>query len=214
MPHVYDTGQLLPQRTAIRNAVIQRLQLLARPTLYARAISALAVQLDAGDEIPAEVVRTLQGNNPAILVALGPGEALAAGMGGNRTRIELELSVYVVTSHGRDLVVGRLAGDVRSADVTQDPGADTMVEHVEELLTGWDPGIPGVEEIRLQRESELSTTLDLTIWEVEFSVRVDRTAGRHPALTTLLASIAAVHNAAGAGDANPVIETVTDVEAP
>jgi hypothetical protein len=213
MPHAYDTGLLIPQRTAIRNAVVTRLQLLARPTLYARTVAWLPVRLNS-EEVAPEVIQVLQGNNPALLVALGRGDALAAGMGANRARIEIEVAVYVVTSHGRDMVLGRLSGDVRSADITQDPGADTMVEHVEELLTGWDMGIPGVEELRLQSENEVATSPDLTVWEVLFSVRCDRTAGRHPVLATLLASIAAAHSAGGADIANPVIETVTTVEEP
>lgn len=212
MPHVYDTGQAQPQRTQIRNAVIARLQLLSRPTLYARSIAPLSVRM-AGEEIREDLVTALQGSHPAILVGLGRGDASPAG-GANRSRLEIEVAVYVVTGHGRDMVLGRLAGDVRSADVTQDPGVDTMIEHVEELLTGWDMGIPGVEELRLQSESELFSAVDLTIWEVLFSVRVDRTAGNHPRLSTLLASIAASHNVDGADEANPVASTITTVEVP
>jgi hypothetical protein len=210
MPHVYDSGQALPQRTAIRNAVIARLQLLARPTLYARSIEALSTRM-VGDEIREDMVQALQGSHPAILVGIGRGDATAAGMGANRARLNVEVGVYVVTGHGRDMVLGRLAGDVRATDVTQDPGIDTMIEHVEELLTGWYPDVPGVEELRLQTESELYSAPDFSIWEVLFSVRCDRTAGTHPRVTALLESIAASHNVEGA---DTVSTTITPVEEP
>lgn len=212
MPHVYDTGLALPQRTAIRNAVIARLGLLKRPTYYLQAVAPLPGEITADEEGFKAIEQAVHGRAPALLVALGRGESASAGMPASTARKEIEIVVYVLSKHARGTVEGRLAGDVASLDVTKDPGIETMLEHIEELLLGWDLGIAGVSEIRPVSEAEIESNEAQTLWEMTFAVRVMRDVNHYRLLTTLLNEIDAQHLVDGADPGNPVSVTRTTVE--
>ena len=215
MPHVYDHGGAVPQRTALRNALLTRLSVLKRPTMYLHAVSALPTPLAAMDEAAdAYLSRAVGGRYPAVAVALGRGDAAPAGMPQSHARKTIEVAVYVMSAHGRDYVEGRLSGDVSAATVTNDPGIETMLEHVEELLLGRDLGVPGVSELRPVHEQEVWSGDDFTVWELLFTARVDRTINHNRLVTTLLAEIDARHEVEGADPDNPEAVSLTTLEAP
>lgn len=215
MPHVYDTGLAVPQRTAIRSAIVSRLSLLKKPTLYLQAVDVLPGRLDGGDdETLGELANTLQGRTPAMLVALGRGDATAAGMPASTTRLEIEVLVYIANAHARGTVTGRLAGDAAAADVTKDPGIETMIEHAEELLLGRSLGVAGVSEMRLDSEEPFYSDDLVTLWALTFKVRAMRDVNHNRSITTILTEIEASHLVEGADPANPVSATRTLLEAP
>jgi hypothetical protein len=206
MAHAYDTGLAKPQRTLIREAVMARLALLKKPTLYLQAVAALPIKIQgrSDEEGMGFLQLALNGASPAVVVVLGRGDIAAAGQNAAHARKTIELVVYVVSSNVRGVVDGRLAGDAAAATSdSADPGIETMVEHVEQMLLGYDLGIDGVDEIRPVSEDELATGQDVTIWEVVFSIRVDRSINHDRHLTQLLLEIETrnrVHGSAAAGD--------------
>lgn len=214
MPHVYDSGLVVPQRTALRAAIVSRLLLLKRPQLYLQAVDVLPGRLDGGDDdTMSELATLLQGRTPAMLVALGRADAAGSGMPASTTRLEYEIVVYIADAHARGTVLGRLAGDAAAADVTKDPGIETMIEHAEELLLGRDLGIPGVTELRLESEDPVRSDEVFTLWALTFKARGMRDVNHNRAITTLLTEIDAGHHVDGADPANPVSVTRTLVEA-
>jgi hypothetical protein len=213
VPHVYDHGGVKPQRTALRDALVARLSLLKRPAMYLQAVVMLPTRINDPDD--GTLYAALNGRAPAIAIALGRGEAAGGGMPASSARKNIEIAIYVVSSHGRGNVEGRLAGDVSSAaDVTKDPGVETMLEHVEELLLGRDLGIPGVAEIRPGTEDEVWSGEDMTIWEATYTVRVDRAINHNRLVTTLLTEIDTRHEVDDADPDNPEAVNLTAIEAP
>jgi hypothetical protein len=216
MAHTYDTGLAKAQRTLVRNAVVARLALLKRPDLYLQAVVGVPsrIQGRSDEDGIGALYEALNGAAPAAAVALGRGDTAAAGQNAAHARKTIELVVYVASNNSRGMVDGRLAGDPASAaSNAADPGIETMVEHVEQLLLGFDLGIDGVEEIRAVSEDEVVTAQNITIWEVVFSVRVDRSINHDRAVTQLLLDIETrnrVHGSAAADD----FVTRTALEAP
>jgi hypothetical protein len=139
MAHAYDTGLAKPQRTLIREAVMARLALLKKPTLYLQAVVALPLKIQgrSDEEGISSLFEALNGAAPAVAVVLGRGDVAAAGQSAAHTRKTIELVVYVASNNSRGLVDGRLAGDPASAaSNTADPGIETMAEHVSSCSSG------------------------------------------------------------------------------
>lgn len=186
MPHAFDTGATVAQRTRVRNAVIAKLAPLLKTANPARYIPANGIKplpriLDGGskegDEGDVAMLEAFfNGASPAIGVALGRLPLEPGGMEPTSLRGSLPISVYVGSQHGRDLVAGRLAADVvATANLTADPGLETILEHVLELLAGQDPGVAGVGELRAQLEDpSVAVFADWTIGEVRFSAELER----------------------------------------
>jgi hypothetical protein len=206
MAHAYDTGLAMPQRTLVREAVMARLAALKKPFRYLQAVAAMPLKIQgrSDEEGMGFLFHALSGAAPALAVVLGRGDFAAAGQNAAHARKTLELVVYVVSTNVRGVVDGRLAGDAAAAaSDTADPGIETIVEHVEQLLLGRDLGIDGVEEIRPVSEDELATGQDVTVWEVVFSIRVDRSINHDRAITQLLLEVETrnrVHGSAAADD--------------
>jgi len=115
---------------------------------------------------------------PALIVALGDQDfsSSGSGMGGTSYVGELVLAVYAISAHQKDSagVDGRLAPDaVAARDPKADPGIETMLEHVRELLCGHELGITMVDVIRPRSEREVGTSADASVWEHRFVVRVE-----------------------------------------
>lgn len=192
MPQTYDTGFALPLRTLIRRAVMQRLAVLRRSTgMYLQGVVALPARLNDDEDSLKVLDDAREGAAPVMAVALGRGDyrTHASGLGHTNTRKAVEIFVYVVSTHRRGNVEGRLENDAAAVDVTKDPGIDTMLEHAEQVLIGADLGISGVEEIRGGDENEIFSGDDMSIWELTLSVHVDRDINRDRVITQLLTEI-------------------------
>lgn len=218
----YDTGLAAPQRTLLRNAVITKLgPLLKSNGLYLTAISPIARMYKGGGDEEGLVLiqRALQGRAPAILVALGKATHRAAGMSNDVGQAEVELGVYVVSLHSRDMETGRLTTDVvGAADVTADPGIETMLEHVQQLLEDQDLGVDTIYEPLIQTEDEVWTGADFTIWEQTYHVLVDRDIKPFRA-APIVTSFETTHSQPDANDpipnpANPIIDHISPLGVP
>ena len=219
----FDTGLAQAQRTVLRNAVMNKLAPLLKVNAgYLAAIRPIArMYKGGGDEDGLALIqRALQGQAPAILVALGKRVPKAAGMPASELGLgEVDLGVYVISTHSRDMESGRLASDVVStADLTADPGIEVMLEHVEQLLEAQDLGVDTIYEPYLTGEDEVHTGADFTIWEQTYRVQVDRDINPSRAIG-LATSFETTHYQPDASapipnPANPIIDHITPLGVP
>lgn len=219
MAQTFDTGAARAQRTLIRNAVITRLAWKHRSVGgYLTAIKALPGFIEGrGDEAGlAALANSLLGKAPALAVALGRKTYEAADLEAFTQRGELELRVYALSEHSKDLVVGRLAADaISDADDTADPGIETILEHVEEALLGQELGIDGTSELRATDEDELATFDNLSIWVQTYRLQVERRINPNRGATTLITSIEGDHFLDGIpdpGTLSPLVETIAELD--
>lgn len=223
MAHSFDTGIVKPQRTLIRDAIVERLSpLLRKNGRYAQAIKAHSGIVRSGSDEELDMIAdTTHGAAPYILVAVGKKSYSPRGMDGRRARFEgeLEVVVYVCSKNLRgDLA--RLAGDAASSQSDNvDPGIEVMLEHVEELLIGFAPtGFTGtdpsatIHRLDPVEEDELAVGEDLIIYRQVYSVAVARDLVRAKGITQPLTKITTDHKPDGVPvAAQPLIHSETDV---
>lgn len=194
MPHTFDTGHTSPQRKLIVDKMIAALSPLLVPTLpggsaigFLEAIIPISYRVDRTDDDYAidVLLRDLAGRSPA--VAIAPLDLVSKQAGGpGRAIAELEIEVYVVSSHERDLTEGRAASDaIAAADITADPGIWAVLELVWMYLFDIKMGIATVHELKLEREAEIICNETLTIWKMEWSIQVGRDANLYRGLSQL-----------------------------
>jgi hypothetical protein len=206
MPHDFDSGLEKPQRTLIRAAIADRLGALltsANPPRYVTAIRFLPriVRGEGDSEGLAMLIEVSRGKAPAIFIALGRRRPLDEMTDPLELRAELEVAIYLVSAHARDLVDGRLAGDgISTVNLTADPGIEVMLEHVEERLQGQLLGIAGTKEMRETDEDEVLTLAEYTIWEQRYRIEVERVIDPNRDETILVTSIEGRHREDGTAD--------------
>ncbi|MEO7735520.1 MAG: hypothetical protein ABIY55_31490 [Kofleriaceae bacterium] len=157
----------------------------------------------------------LQGATPSLCVALGRMEVTP--IDGNEDYLgELEIAVYALSKNLRAFVDGRMSPDVvASGDPAADPGIETMLEHVREVLVGQELDVIGVHEIRPKSEDEVVTDGEGALWEQRFTVVVQVSVNPQRASSDLVTSIEAQHELDGLADANqPFVDTITPLEVP
>jgi hypothetical protein len=182
----FDTGLPLPQRSMIRQTIVDHLGTTptgtGRPLLrsaggYVNKIGTLPMPLDDGskEDMAGELWVALQGvAPPALCIALGGEDFEPFGIGGRNWTSELEVAIYAVSTNLRALVGGRLSPDALAAvDPTSDPGIETMLEHVRQLLCGEDFSLPTVHALRPKSVRPKATGADVTIWEHRFVLGLD-----------------------------------------
>jgi hypothetical protein len=104
---------------------------------------------------------------------------------------------------------------VAAGDPTADPGVETMMEHVREILCGQELDVIGVHEIRPKTEDEVVTDGDGSLWEQRFSVAVETSVNPQRANSDLVTSIEAQHNLDGLADSDqPLVDTISQLEVP
>jgi hypothetical protein len=240
MPHAFDTGATVAQRTRVRNAVIAKLAPLlktADPQRYLHAVKPLAEMYEKGGQHgEALLLEALNGAQPAIAVALGRMPFDTGGMDPASLTGDLPIGVYCVSQNQRGTVEGRLAADVvATTDVTADPGVETILEHALELLAGQrlpDPTVEpdedgvltllsGVQELRAEFE-DLHVFKDITIGELRFTVQVTREINRGRDVTQVATEVENKVFADSIEDADPesdddlapLVTTLTEIPAP
>lgn len=180
MAHRFDTGAALPQRTLIRAAVMARLaplRILASPPRYIASIVNMPRPFygEGDDDALTWLYENLKGQSPSLAVAIGRKTYSASGTSATEMEAELEVAIYVASTHARGMVEGRLAADnVALADDRRDPGIETALEHIEELLIGRELGVPGVREMRPVEEGPVMTFDNISVWEQRYSLHVER----------------------------------------
>lgn len=191
--NVFDSGLGKPQRTVVREAVIDLLQrLLIANGGYLQAVeeSAVRVRGEHDDEGFMEIFDRLQGRAPSVLVYLGDKPYTPAGAAEMWTA-EIDVHVYLLVNSLRG-ITARLSRDVVALGNPQrDPGVEVALEHIEELLIGQCPGgTKGqIREIRPQRETHVGTEQGFEMWEQIYTVRVSRSIRAKRDLTVDLKAI-------------------------
>lgn len=222
-PLRFDSGNGRPMRSIIREALVERLATTptgnGKPLMksqggYLAKIGVLPRPLKGeSDEELAFVWIALQGATPALCVALGRMEMTP--IDGNEAYLgELEIAVYSLSRNLRSFVEGRLAPDiVASRDPAADPGIETMLEHVREILCGQELPVHGVHELRPKVEDEVVTDGEGSLWEQRFTVVVEASVNPQRANSDLVTSIEAQHELDGLdAAAQPFIDTVSNLE--
>lgn len=196
MAHAFDTGLAAPQRTLIQDGIVTLLAALLRPTGYLQAVIPFGgvVRTWTDADGVAMLAEELGGRKPSIAVAVGDLSSSPAGTGGFGFKEELEVLLYFVSDHARSITRGRTKIDtVGAGDVTKDPGLHVMMAHAKELVIGQRCGVspshPSIKQVRPDREEELLTKPDLTIWLQTFRVTTTLTINPHRGVTQLLESL-------------------------
>lgn len=223
----FDTGAPKAQRTQLFDAIAAALGDLYRsaaPPAYLRPTKRIARIVrpsvnETHDGFGLKLVEDAsQGNMPCVLVAFGDAKYSAQGLDPIDSQAELDVQLLVVSSHLGGMETGRLAADTTAnADATQDPGLDTMLEHVEERLMGQDLGVPGIHELRWHHVGEVFTAPEYSVWEVRATALLERHVNPDRAETRVVTEIEADHKLDGVpagGQLDPIVETITPLEAP
>lgn len=223
--HHFDTGLHRPQRSAIRQAIIDRLgstptgngkPLLKSAGGYLVKIAPLPRPLkgDSEEEL-AFIWIALQGSTPSLCVALG-GMKISPIDGNEDHQGEIEVAVYSLSRNLRSFVDGRMSPDVvATADPTADPGVETMMEHVREILAGQSVDLIGVQDLRPKSEDEVCTDGDGTLWEQRFSVLVDIFVDPQRAESDVATSLEVRNDLDGLTDSQqPIVDSIFPIEVP
>lgn len=182
MPHTFDTGHTSPQRKLIVQKMIDALTPLKLQSLggsaigFLEAVIPISYRVDRSDEDFAigQLMLDLGGKSPAVAIAPLDLRAKQAG-GPGRAVGELEIEVYIVSSHMRELTEGRASTDaIATADITGDPGIWAILELVWMYLFDIKMGTATVHELKLEREAEIVTDEKVTIWKQEWAIQVGR----------------------------------------
>lgn len=148
-------------RTNLEDAIIERLApLLTRLGGYLQAIRPYNGEVHG--PAPAEVLRELEGQAPAILVGIGDGKEEDAS---NRyvTREEITVEIFLLSNSMRSKLQ-RTRGD----------GAIyLMLKDVRGLIAGWDHGITGVSVFKPKGDRPIVRSPGFTIWQVLYTVQAE-----------------------------------------
>ena len=214
----YDTGLGAPQRTLIRSAIVSRLQpMLIANGGFLRVIGTVPWTLRSkSDEDIGWLCDAINSQTPAVVIGLGRAEYESIGTTGLEWAAKLEVVLYVASSNARSVVVGRLASDVvAQTDPTADPGIEAMLELVmRQLVLGQDLDISTTHELRLVSEDEVDTFQAYTLWEQRYTIQVQVDINPDRAVMTQATSVDVANDLDGATPINPIVETVTTLEAP
>ncbi len=214
----FDTGLGAPQRTLIRNGVVERLQPLLKVNGgFLKKIGTLPWTIRSkSDEDIAWLVEAINFQTPAIIVGLGRQDYQSIGTTGLEWEGELEVVLFVASSNARNIVDGRLAADVQAqADPTADPGIEAMLEiAMRQMVLGQYLDIPTTLEFRAKSEEEVNTFAEYTLWEQRFAVHTQVDINPNRAITTQVTSVDVANSLDGADPINPIVETVITLEAP
>lgn len=196
----FDTGLALAQRTVLRNAVIAKLApLLIANGGFLKAVKSISVVVDAERTMTepdlAELAAALDVGNPIVGVALGRGVGEPTGEAGPHYMKAIDVFFYAMSKNARS-DMARMAQDVASlADDTLDPGIETILELVDDLVEGFQiaDAAGTIHGLDFVEEDQLQHWQDATIWYARYRVRAERNRRRGKGVTQLLLSLRARH---------------------
>lgn len=197
MSHVFDSGLSDAQRSLIAAAITTKLRPLLLSTLGGAANGFLELIATVGFTIDGKhddygldlLMEQISAKAPSI--AISPGAMVLAQAGGpGKSRGDLTIDLYFVSTHNRDLTEGRITSDAATAIAdTADPGIFATVELAWALLFDVDLGVDHVQQLKLHREEELISDAQKTIWKQEWRVSVTRDANMYRGLVQQLLGI-------------------------
>lgn len=191
MSRTFDTGLTSPQRTLLVNAIISKLQPMKLQSLggtdpkgFLEQIVPISWRVREQDDWTIDLLwQRLNGRTPSIAVAALDLHCEQAG-GPARGVGELEVQLYFLWNHPRDLTEGRMTSDaIAAADDTADPGMYAALELAWMYLFDVDLGVKSVHELKLRHEAEVITNEKGTIWRQEWRVLVGRDANLYRGIT-------------------------------
>lgn len=181
MSHVFDTGLTVPQRTLILDAAVDVLSLLKRPNGYLAAVKGFGgIVRTYTDELGVEWLQKALGASPAIGVTLETRSFKVLAIGGRQAVSDLQVTLYFLSQHSRDPLLGRHKTDsIAAADAHADPGLHTIMEHAIELMHGTYPSLTTgtVKQLRIDLEREVATLPHCTIWQQIYNVTLQSYTG-------------------------------------
>ncbi len=192
MTHAFDTSLSAPHRTIIQAGIVSLLSGLKRPMGYLAAVEAFGLskgwQSDDGQDL---LYQRLLGRMPAILVVTGDSSLTQTGASGFDFKEELEVMVYFANNNERGVTEGRLSADAGSAASNlADPGLHVMMAHARELIIGQYAGAAvkhgSIKQIRPEREEEVATTKELSLWMQTYRVTLASRVNPNRGVTQLL----------------------------
>lgn len=219
MPHAFDSGQTLSGRRLIRAQIVAKLAGLSSAAgLYAEAIVELPAPFDDGDDELLEMLNeTFNGRSPAIAVALGERDFRSTGEGGSEWGGDLEVHVYVALRVGRGQLEQTKGDVVADADVTKDPGIETMLEHVFERLAGQRfntavggaAAAPQAANLRPVSERVAYFGPDWLVWEQRYELYAQLDVNLLRGQTEKVLEVLADQDLNDGGAANPIAQTLS-----
>jgi len=197
-PRMFDSRLEVPNRTLVRNKVVELLAPMLRSAQpdpgFLAAIVKLDIPLENYDEegiVP--LLQSLMGRAPAIAIALGDDENKPAGVGGRQWTSFVDVHLYFFNNTMRS-IVSRVEADVVSvgddeldppvaADLKADPGIEVAMQCAEELLIGEQPDtatVHGViKKLVKKRARPVQSNNRLSIWTQQYLVEVTRTINKN-----------------------------------
>jgi hypothetical protein len=178
--HVFDTGAAKPQRTLLQQGAVAILAPLKRPVGYLQDVIPFGACVRSyTDAVGTEMLVKAFNRTPAIAIATGTRAGYDRAIGSRMTYSTCELLVYIATQHSRDPQRGRQEIDNVAQVIPQaDPGLHVMMEHAAELLIGAFPATSTtIKQIWPEREEELATTPEITIWLQTYGCKLQSAAG-------------------------------------
>jgi hypothetical protein len=218
MTRTYDSGFTSPIPTLIRADVIAKLS----PTLRSNGAFAMGIvefpfviksYVNSEYEL-ALLIDQLDGRSPAFAVCVGDVDGKRTGASGNNEGT-YEVEIYCASSHPRNLVRGRLGGDVQSnADNTFDPGIEAMRELAKMYVTDQEcPSLGAMgkgRKLYYKGEHHMITTHEWSVWAVTFEITAMLNTNMLRGATEFLESILIRHHIGAdnmAASATPLITT-------
>lgn len=194
MAHEFDTTLGEAQRTKVRAGVAAKLAPLLRSEgLYLLGIFEIGRVIKNGTEEEIdEIANVAKGQTPCVMIALGRKTYVPTGTTGYRDIVQGNLTVHIyVLSRSFRSSKARLAGDVVSAaSDAADPGVETILEHIEELLIGHQvQGAGSVYQLVPTHEDEIDAGEDYVLFEQQYEVKVTRDHRRYKGITQLITEI-------------------------
>jgi hypothetical protein len=159
----------------------------------------------------AELAHAFIGQLPGVLVALGRKLYSPHGVGlSTHFRTEIDVHVYICSDNERSLLA-RVEQDAGSiGDNRRDPGVDVILEHVEELLVGYQISstVDTSETIyRLEPvdEDELDAGAGFTMWAQTYRVAVEREVRPFASVDQYVDALRSEYREAAAETQNPIL---------
>jgi hypothetical protein len=180
--HSFASRAPKPARTLIQQGVVALLSPLTRRSGgYLHGVVPFgAVVRSYTDEIGTAMLQDALKATPAIAIATGTFSGQNLAIGGRQNLGQIELLLYIATGHARSQQRGRQESDlVAQADDQADPGLHVIMEHARELVLGQYPSIDTftVKQIMFEREEEVATLPQITIWLQTYRVTVQSYSG-------------------------------------
>jgi len=203
-------------RTQIEDAVIAALTPLLKPGKGGAADGYLVtLKPYQGPPSPEsdDVKRLLDGGGPALLVTTEDAGYDEITMRRRTAEMTLQIVIYALSNHTRNFEA-RARGDVRSTQLSEDPGLYQLMQDVRDRLFGANLGIECVRRPYPLSENSLARAGDWGVWRLVYEVDADIEADNPLAEAPYVTEMGIDANLAGDDTADPIVEADRDLDIP